>query len=382
MNKKHKPQKIRIIISVTNDLISDNRVHKFATTLLKNNYKILVIGRKIKNSKPVVRKYKTRIMRLIFRKTALFYFEFNLKLFIILIFSKVDILLANDLDTLPANFLVAKIRNKKLVYDSHELFTEVPELINRKFVKKFWSKIEKIILPKLKNVFTVCDSIAEIYSKKYKINVNVVRNVPIYSKKTPHKKYTQKKYKIIIYQGAINIGRGIENAILAMKYLQNYKLWIIGNGDIFRKIKKLIEKNNLNNKIKLFGRIELEDLPKYTIQADLGISLEENIGLNYYYALPNKIFDYIQAEIPIICSNFPEMKKIIKKYNVGKTINTKSPKEIATQIHNFLETKSTEKLTKNLKIAKKELCWQNEEQKIIEIFNKIKKQINNISTNH
>ena len=128
----------KIIISVTNDLIADNRVHKVATSLCKNNYNILLIGRKLKKSSKIKeRNYKCKRIKLIFNKGALFYAEYNFRLFWLLLFTKADILLANDLDTLLANFLCAKIKRKKLVYDSHEYFTEVPELINRKFTKKY-----------------------------------------------------------------------------------------------------------------------------------------------------------------------------------------------------------------------------------------------------
>ena len=157
----------RILISVTNDLATDQRVHKVCETLQEFGFDILLIGRKLPNSLPVNRNYKTTRMNLIFNKGFLFYTEYNLRLFLKLLFTKKDILLANDLDTLLPNFLISRIQNTKLVYDSHELFTEVPELINRPKVQSVWLRIEKTILPKLKNCYTVCQSIADYYNTKY-----------------------------------------------------------------------------------------------------------------------------------------------------------------------------------------------------------------------
>ena len=377
----------KIIISVTNDLVADNRVHKVATSLLKHNYSVLLIGRKLKNSLAINnRPYKCRRMRLLFNKGALFYAEYNFRLFLFLFFHKTDILLSNDLDTLFANFLISKLKNKKLVYDSHEYFTEVPELINRKRTQKIWLKIEKIILPKIKHSYTVCQSIADIYSKKYDIDMKVVRNIPQrvpqpselsfivpqlseLSIKTTRRVVVHKEKKIIIYQGAVNIGRGIEYVIRAMQFLENYVFWIIGDGDIYHDLVKLTKKLNLEKKVKFLGKIPFNELKKYTLQADLGISLEENIGLNYYYALPNKLFDYIHAEIPILASQLPEIKRIIDKYNIGTFIKNHDAKHIANKIQNiFSDTKQIKKWRNNLKTAHKELCWENEENILIKIF--------------
>ena len=327
----------KIIISVTNDLIADNRVHKVATSLCKNNYNILLIGRKLKKSSKIKeRNYKCKRIKLIFNKGALFYAEYNFRLFWLLLFTKADILLANDLDTLLANFLCAKIKRKKRVYDSHEYFTEVPELINRKFTKKIWLTIEKFILPKIKFSYTVCKSIADIYNKKYGTNMKIVRNIPTCEgEQFPDtlKVSDNSQQKIIIYQGAVNIGRGIEYVIKAMQFIDNAVFWIIGNGDIYNNLIELTKKLNLEHKVIFFGKLPFNELKKYTVQADLGISLEENLGLNYYYALPNKLFDYIHAEIPILASQLPEIKRIIEKYEIGTFINKHNEKHIAAQIN-------------------------------------------------
>ncbi len=368
--EKLKKQRKKIIISVTNDLVSDNRVHKVATSLQNSGFEVTLVGRRLKNSPSVERKYKTKRIKLFFNKSALFYAEFNIRLFFFLLFSKTDIFLSNDLDTLFANFFASKLKNKSLVYDSHELFTEVPELVNRPKVQKIWLKIERFILPKIKYSYTVCQSIADYYHKKYGIKMQVVRNVPLLQNKEYEKEKSNKK--IILYQGAVNLGRGLEEAIQAMQFLNDFELWIIGDGDIINELKNLIIELNLSEKVKFLGRKKLEELTYFTHQADLGISFEKNIGLNYYYALPNKIFDYIQAEVPILCSNLPEMSAIIKKYNIGEILNSHNPKEIAEQI--ILIFNNNDKILKwknNMKIARNELNWQNEEKILLSIYSKL-----------
>src|SRR3989338_2252762 len=152
--------KQKVILSVTNDLVTDQRVNRVCNSLLNLNYEVLLVGRQLKNSLPVNRKYPTKRFNLLFNKGFLFYANYNVRLFWLLLFSKSTLLWSNDLDTLPANYLVSKLKGIKLVYDSHEYFTEVPELVNRPKIQKIWLSIEQWIFPKLKNVITVSNQIA------------------------------------------------------------------------------------------------------------------------------------------------------------------------------------------------------------------------------
>ncbi len=355
----------RIIVSVTNDLSIDQRVDKACNTLKNSGFEVLLVGRRRSKSLPINRSYKTKRMRLLFNKGFLFYAEYNIRLFLLLLFSRKDILLSNDLDTLLANYLVSRIQNKKLVYDSHELFTEIPELKNNFFVKKFWEKLEKWLLPKLKNSYTVCNSIANFYNKKYHTKFTVIRNLP--TKKEIKKSifsFSTEGKKIILYQGFINIGRGLELMIDTMKLLNNYIFVVIGDGDILEDLKHKVTQENLHQKVKFLGRVTPKELQKITPLADLGISFEEDLGLNYRFALPNKIFDYIQAEVPILVSNLPEMKQIILDYNIGEIIKERNPEKLANQIEKLLKKDFSLKL----KQARTILIWESEEQKLIDIF--------------
>lgn len=359
----------KIIVSVTNDLSTDQRVDKVCATLQKEGYEIVLIGRKLKNSTPLNRGYSTKRIKLIFNKGFLFYAEFNFRLFFVLLFYKKDILLSNDLDTLLPNYLISVLQKKKIVYDSHELFPEIPELVHKPFVKKCWSTLESWILPKLKNTYTVCNSIADFYNKKYNSKFKTILNLPNKKEiKFGDFPFEIKSKKIIIYQGAINIGRGLELIIDTMKFLDNCILVIIGNGDIYETLVKKVNDKRLNNKIHFLGKISPTELHKLTPLADLGLSIEDDLGLNYRFSLPNKIFDYIQAEVPILVSDLSEMKQIVLNFGVGEIVTERSPKVLANQITNLLE----KDFSNELKKAKKELIWENQEEKLLTIFNNLK----------
>lgn len=354
----------KIIVSVTNDLTTDQRVEKVCNSLQKFGFDITLVGRKLPNSLPINRNYKTKRFTLLFNKGFLFYAEYNLRLFWWLLFTKKDILLSNDLDTLLPNFLISKLQQKKIVFDSHELFSEIPELVHKPFVKKFWLQLERFLLPKIKNSYTVCNAIANYYNTKYNSNFKVVRNFPISKKIEKGTLPFSTSKKIILYQGALNIGRGLELLIDTMPFLNNFIFVIIGAGDIEQQLHKKVKTQKLHDKVLFLEKLTPEELQKITPFASVGISMEEDLGLNYRYALPNKIFDYIQAEVPVLVADLPEMKQIVLNYKIGKIALSRSPENIAEQIKNI----TSKNYSTQLKKAKKKLIWENEEQVLQTLF--------------
>ena len=356
----------KVIVSVSNNLVTDQRVAKVCNSLYENGFEVLLVGRNFPKVTGLNRKYKTKNLTLFFNKGALFYAEFNIRLFFFLFFTKKDVLLANDIDTLLSNYLVSKLQNKKIVFDSHELFSEIPELVDRPRIKDFWLGLEQKIIPKLKNCYTVCESIANHYQEKYNTKFEVVRNTPI--KKELSVDAFEKTEKVIVYQGAVNVGRGLELMIETMKYLDGFLLWIIGDGGVFEELKQKVEREELTEKVLFFGRVLPDELYEITPKACLGISLEEDLGMNYRYALPNKIFDYIQAEVPILISDLPEMKNVVDHYKVGEIVEYRDPEFLTKQIKALVE----KDFSGALKKAKQELIWEKEEQKLLRLFNDLK----------
>ncbi len=361
---------INIILTVTNDIVADNRVHKIASTLCRNGYQVTIVGCKTSGSESLFsRIYRTRRFKLWFNKTFLFYANYNIRLFFYLMKVPVDIIVSNDLDTLLACWLTSKLRKKTLVFDSHELFTELPELVDRPFVKKFWHLKEKMLLPGIKLGYTVSKPIQNYFKEKYNLDFQLIRNVGMFRHDVCFKPINDEF--IIIYQGAVNKGRGLELMFEALKLIDKGRLWVIGKGEILSKLKDLTKELKIENKVVFFGRVELEELSKYTRKAHIGISLEEDLGLNYRYSLPNKIFDYIQARIPVVVSDLPEMKSVIESYGIGTVLEERTPQKLAELIQNIVRNKEEQlRIQKNLELAARDLCWQREEEKVIMLYRK------------
>lgn len=368
----------RIIISAISDLVTDQRVHRTALTFTKQGWKVTLVGRKLKNSMPLnARRYRAFRFKLWFEKGPLFYAAYNIRLFVYLMFRKFDLLVANDLDTLLANYLAAFLKRKPLLYDSHEFFTGVPELESNAFARNFWIKLERFLFPKLKYVITVNESIANLYAKMYQKEVKVIRNIPempllpaLFNKDEIKSKIpVDPGKKLLVLQGAgINVDRGAEEAVIAMNYVEDAVLLIIGSGDVILKLKKMVNENSLETKVKFLDKMPFDQLMTITRVADAGLTLDKDTNLNYRLSLPNKLFDYIHAGIPVLASYVPEVKKIVQQYNIGVVIENHDPKHIADRItYMFADENRYASWKENVIAAARQLSWSVEEKKLLDL---------------
>lgn len=365
----------RVIVSVISDLVTDQRVNRTALTLKEMGWHVTLVGRKLPDSLPLpTRSFHTLRFNLFVHKGPLFYALYNIRLFFFLLFSKADLLFANDLDTLPANFLASRIKGIPVIYDSHEYFTGVPELLLRPRVQSFWKAIERFILPKLSALVTVNDSIARLYKEEYGKDFHVVRNVPSgpASKdlivKRSEWKIPEDKF-VFLFQGAgINVNRGAEEAIDAIAEMSDAVLLFIGSGDVIDRLKKKAKDKNLLSKVFFIPKQPMEKLPVFTRLADFGLSLDKPQNLNYIYSLPNKLFDYIHAGLPVLVTALPEVERIVVQYDIGITIPSPEPYLLSRAMEAMIRSPRLGQWKENLKVAAAELCWENEKKELIEVI--------------
>lgn len=357
-------------MSVINDLVNDHRVFKTCHLLLDCGYEVTLVGRVLKQSLPIPDwPYQTRRIRLLINKGPLFYVSFNLRLFLFLLFRRADLLYANDLDTLGPNYLISKFKSIPLIYDSHELFCEVPELQNRPFKRKLWETLEASILPRLSFCVTVNESIAKRLQEKYKVPFTSVRNIPDLPESSPVKTREDlglpADKKIILLQGAgINVDRGAEELILAMPMVHDALLLVIGSGDVWPKLRELVVTHRFQDSVKLIPKLQRSELLHYTRNADLGLSIDKNTNPNYYYSLPNKLFDYLHCGVPVLVSRLPEIEKIVAHYAVGEFIENHRPQHLSDRINELLTSGRLEQYKHNTIKARKELNWSLEKEKL------------------
>ena len=370
----------RVAFSVTNCICHDQRVLKIAATVRNLKCDLTIIGRNSGdccNSDSVP--FWTHRFRMIFKRGFLFYAFFNIRLFGFLLLHKYDMLVSNDLDTLLPNYLVSKLKHLPLIYDSHEYFTGVPEIQDRPLVRWVWKRIEKYVFPELKHVMTVSDSIARRYESEYGFKPLTVRNCSIKTEKiipfSREQLEIDPDHILLILQGTgINVDRGGEELIDAVSLTDKVSLLVIGAGDQFGFLIEKMANMGLAGQIKFIKKLEWKELMRYTRSADAGLSLDKNSNMNYNFSLPNKVFDYISAGIPVIATNLPEIAKIVNEYNCGILISEPAPEEISKAIIKLRDNRDLlTELKHNAAIASETLNWENESLKVVELYRSVLK---------
>jgi len=368
LQKNQKLASKNIYFTVTNDLKFDQRMHRICGSLANSGYDIVLVGRSLPDSKPLNSSpFKQVRLNCWFKKGKGFYAEYNLRLFFFLLFKKMDGICAIDLDTILPCLFISKLKSIQRVYDAHELFCEMKEVVTRPAIYHIWKKIEKYAVSKFKNGYTVSNPIAEEFKKMYDVNYEVIRNVPLLQDFTP----TIKTERFILYQGAVNEARSFETLIPAIKNV-NATLIICGDGNFMQQAKDLVTKNELGQKIIFKGMISPDELKNYTQSAYIGVTLFENTGMSNYYSLGNRFFDYIQSGLPQICVNYPAYKEINDEYKIATLIDDLKPETISNALNNLLANDVLyAELQSNCMKAREIFNWQREEQKLVHFYNQL-----------
>lgn len=355
----------KIIFTVTNDLNYDQRMIRICSALQDAGFECVLVGRNKKNSKTISRqKYVQKRLNCFAEKGKLFYIEFNIRLFFYLLFTASDAICSIDLDTVLPGIWAAKLKRKKHIFDAHELFTHVPEVQRRPGIQKIWNRVQIYAFRHTGLAYTVGEKLAEWFENVYQRKVSTIRNVPV---QIPMISYQPDPDKFILYQGALNEGRGLEALILAMKEIP-CKLKLAGEGDLSQKLREMVQAENLQEKVSFLGFIAPADLPALTAKAWIGMNVSENAGLSYFLSLNNKFFDYIQAGLPSLINAFPEYVELNQQYHVG-VITESVVSDIVANANQLLQNEELHaELSRNCLQAAQELNWEKESKKLVALY--------------
>ncbi|MFM7838742.1 MAG: glycosyltransferase, partial [Chitinophagaceae bacterium] len=302
-----------------------------------------------------------------FQKGTAFYLEYNLSLCLVLLLTRLDLIGAIDLDTILPCYWISRLKNIPRTYDAHELFCEMKEVVTRPAIHRVWKWIERYTVPRFTVGYTVSEPIAEEFKKLYNVNYPVIRNLPFPDPELPID-FHLKKERYLIYSGAVNEGRCFETLIPAMKQV-SLPLMICGEGNFLRQAKELVKLHGLQQQIKFMGKVPPEQLRPLIRNAWAGITLFEATGKSNYFSLANRFFDYLQAGIPQLCVDFPAYRALNNSYRVAVLVTTIEPEQLAREL-NRLNTDSElyEQLTQQCLVARKELHWDREKSKLLELY--------------
>ena len=378
---------MRIVMAVTNDLVTDRRVLRHAEALREGGYEVECVGK--------------RELGVRARRGWMFYAECNVRLLLWLLRRRMEIVWANDTDTLMGCYVATRVKNLclrlrgakgervRLVMDAHELFPEVPELIGRERVKRVWEWIEKRMMPKCDARLTVCQSIADYYRKRYGVEMTVVRNVGKRKVESGEWKVESGKWKtesgewevesgkrMLLYQGAVNKGRGVDWAIDALEWLEDCELVVAGGGDLLEEMKDYAAGKPWAERIRFLGRLMPEELERLTARASVGLVMLEDMGLSYHFALPNRIGDFVAAGVPMVVSDLPEMSRVVREYGVGEVIEEPRDERYETRVKGLAEAVervlAREWTEADFEAARRDMDWEKEKRKLMEMVDKMR----------
>mgnify|MGYP001239142452 CR=1 FL=1 len=369
---------MRVLIAVISDLATDMRVQKQASLLAGMGCKVTVLGRRRYDSLPCdipgIRVFRIRVP---FRRGPGMYLTFNLMLLLHLLARRFDLCVSNDLDTLVPCYVLSRLFRKKLVYDAHEYFTGQHGLAEKRMRHRLWKAAERRTVPQVKHMITVSNSIAELYRSEYGSDPVVIRNVaPSVSHLIPHDRSMHSvgdDELLVMYQGSgINEGRGTEEMIDAMSLVERVRLIIAGSGDIIRKIRQHALESPAAGRIIFLPVMPWEEMMRYTLGCDAGLTLDTDTCTNQRYSLPNKLFDYIAAGIPAIASPLPEVSAVIGQYGCGVVLEEVSPEAIAEALGRLRDDRLLLCALKDKAVAARDdLNWEKEKLKEQEFFRSV-----------
>ncbi len=357
---------MKIICTVTTDLNFDQRMARICQSLHEFGHEVELVGREKRNSLPLEDKaYKQTRIKCDFEKGKLFYLEYNWKLFKYLLSQQADVICSCDLDTILPGVFKKKLHKSKLVYDAHEYFTEMEEVVHRPLVKRIWKWVESFSVPKTDMAYTVSKSYANLFEKAYGRSFAVIRNV---TKLNTSAEPRTDEEEYILYQGAVNHGRGLTELVRCMPFIDS-KLIICGEGDVYKDLQDLCNSLGLQDKVEFTGYLKPDALRKYTLTAKIGITLFTNDGLSNRYSLANRFFDYLHAGVPQLAMNYPEYKDFNEDFEVATLIDEVNEKAITSALNHLLKNSTHyDRLRKNAMEAREKHNWQQDELVLKELY--------------
>lgn len=360
--------KKKIVLCISNDIVFDQRLRKVCTSLSQHGFDITLVGCRKKGSLPLKDlPYRQERMPLFFERGFLFFAEANIRMFFYLLFVKAHVFCANDLDMALPVYVASLLRRKKRVFDAHELFCEMHEIVRRPKIYKFWKALERFLQPHFPAGYTENESYANEYRKMYGVDYFVVMNSPVLLPEPQAMNRVIDKH-VLIYQGVVDRGRGFEGLIPALQDL-DVSLIVCGEGNIFDEVQQKAEELGVRDKIDFKGYVQPEALKKITPTATIGMNLNANLGASFYYSLSNRFFDYMHACIPQVTMNYPENRRINGQYEIAILIDDLEPATIAQAVRRLMNDKELyARLRANCLRAREVYNWNRDEQKLIDFY--------------
>ncbi|MDY0320118.1 MAG: glycosyltransferase family 4 protein [Arcobacteraceae bacterium] len=377
--------KYKLVHILMTDYQLDSRVRNETVSLVNDGYEVDVYCLKSKKISAHEVREKVNLKRFgIVGNKILTFLTAYVGMFIYSLGKKIDSVHAHDVNALPIAYIIALIKRVPLIYDTHELWSQSHHSISSQFVLNCVAFMEKLFAKRATKIITVSDSIKTYLEKYFAVNdIEVIRNIPSYTHSGKYNIFREKynlseDIRICLYQGLISKTRGVDLIVKAAlevcKKNDNVVFFFLGDGPYLEELKQLVIDSNLEDKIYILGKIEQNELLKYTMSADIGVHAISNTCLNHEYCLPNKVFEYIHAHVVLVVTNLLELSKFVEENQVGITFEDNDAKSLEESLNKILvDNELYNKFKSNSMEASQKLTWDNEYKVLKKLYEDILK---------
>jgi glycosyltransferase involved in cell wall biosynthesis len=356
---------LSIVFCSTSIAAYDRRMQRITKALSDAGHEVRWISRYHKSSVRGDNAVDSESISCLFKSGILFYLEFNCRLLIKLLSSSEDCISGVDLDTLLAATLAAKLRNKKLIFDAHEIFYEVPELTGKPLKKWIWKQVARWCIPHTDRRYTVNNSLKIHHQEHYNREFQIIRNVP--NDVGTHDK-TRTNNKVMVYLGVVNKGRGVEIAIRSLSSLTDHNLVVIGEGDEYEEVRTLAQSLDVSDRVDFRGYTNPDEIFDILDKCSIGLNMLVAESENYRLSLANKFFDYMHAGLPSVNMRYPEYESILSEHQVGLMIENYQVVDFIRAIEKLENNDLYQKLSMNCNAYKNLYTWDRESKILISLY--------------
>ena len=385
--KKGSDVKKKILVLADNGIVHDSRILRETSALVELGIDVKIIGIKENALKKISQfpfQYKLIPIwsRRIFPKNyfgwCIKYFEVIIKYCFYLLKENPGIVHAHDLPCLLPAYMASKLRKFKIIYDSHELYTE--QTPNNNFVTRIWRAVERYILPRINAVIAANSSRARIMLEEYgardlPVVVMNIANTANISKSDLLQKYLAEmgigQKKIVLYQGGISPERSLDILISSvLEWEHDSVLILMGYGaeEEIANLKNIVRDMKLEDRVFFHPAVLSSDLLAYTASADVGIVIYKNDCRNNYYCAPNKFFEYAAARVKVAACDFPEIRSIVDAFKIGTIFDPSNAHSISQSVNIALDMSVPDE---NFARLLSEYNWSREKKKLLDVYHKL-----------